>query len=204
MADESFFKEKFDQFSDSIKEQVWFQQIKGKYEELDPQSRTYLLLGSVGGGSLIVFLVLLYSLFSVHGLKTDLSEKNELLGSLQGWNDEIRKLREINQGAGSAPAPTGTWADYLKSSAVTQGIDEANFAVGSQKSGANTEIAKEDEIEVAIKHSPIKSIVLYAHTLEAGTRPVKVRSLAISNKDAAGLADATYVLSAYTLIPNSK
>ena len=40
-------KEAWTSFSDQVSQSAWFQQLKAKWEELDPQSRLYLKGGQV-------------------------------------------------------------------------------------------------------------------------------------------------------------
>lgn len=212
MENDSKLRQLWSGFSDKIAEQLWFQELKSKWEELDPQSRSYLKAAGGIGGTLILFIVILSSMWSVHKLKSELTEKNELLSTIQSANDELRKLRESNSGGREGEDNSAPWSGYLQNLGQNAGIDPASLDIAAEKPvGASTEkpakgsapaepLAKESLIDVNLKHVSIKQVVKYAFFAENGTRPMKLRNLAINTKnDPAGYMDATLTLSAFTL-----
>ena len=98
--------------TDFLNEQDWFQQLKAKWEELDPQSRGYLKIAGGAATALLFLYLVLSSIWSVHKLKKELSEKNDLLMMIQSANDEMHRLRETAR-PGRAP-PAGTWTTYFE------------------------------------------------------------------------------------------
>ncbi len=193
-------KESWETAIERLNEQQWFQELRGKWEELDPQSRTYLKLASVGGTLLLVFVLIGSSVWSVHKLKRELAEKADLLVLMQGANDELRRLKEANSAAAAGAEAEGPWPAYLEGIASGNGIDKTSFAVGTEKPGGTTESSKEMLVDVALKHVSIKQIVRFTYALENGTRPAKLRNLTIDTKnDPAGYLDATLAISGFTL-----
>jgi hypothetical protein len=186
-----------------LNEQVWFQQLKGKWEELDPQSRIYLKFAGVGCGILLAFIFLISSIWSVHSLKKELADKRNLLSVIQNANDEVFRLRSAIPGG----LPVGgdkegtTWSDYFESMVPSIGVDKSAISVASEKAGAANEQSKETLFELSLKHVNIKQVVRYAFALENGQRPVKLRNLTIDTKeDPTGYMDATLAVSAFTVV----
>jgi hypothetical protein len=203
MENSSKLKQWLSRVSEQLNEQVWFQELKGKWEELDPQSRMYLKSALGIGAVLLVFIMTLTSMWNVRSLKRELAEKNDLINMIQGANEEMRRLKELTGNAstgseaGGAPQP---WGPYLESAASTAGIDRAGLSIGEEKPGTSTEMAKESMMDVTLKHVSIKQIVGFAFQLESGTRPVKIRNMAIDTKDdPEGYMDAVLALSAFNI-----
>ena len=191
-------------FNEFISEQSWFQQIKAKWDELDSKSRGYLKTGAFAGLGLLLLFILLTSVWSVHSLKAELSEKTELLNTIQNANDEMRKLRDTTPVAAAGDA-TGNWNSYFESIAGTVGIDKPAMTIADKPmtDKGPSDLAKESHFEIALKHVGIRQAVRLAFFLESGTRPVKLRSFTVDTKaDPTGFLDATLAVSAFTL--NSK
>lgn len=196
----------FSTLGDKLNEQVWFQQLKGKWEELDPQSRTYLRAAGIGLSSLLVLVLVLSSIFSVRALRHDLNERTELLGTIQTAGDEMRRLRESNPAVASGSEPeSGPWAPYFETIATQAGMEKSVVTIGEEKPGTNSELAKEALIEVSLKKVNIKQVVRYAFQLESGRRPVKLRNLTIDTQmDPSGYLNATLAVSAFKLVTTEK
>ncbi len=190
--------------SDRLHEQQWYQEIRGKWDELDPQSKTYLKFALAILATLSVVFLLLSAVWKVHSLKSELEEKTSIVNFIQNANDEIHRLREATP-AGSSPtgkeeAPT-PWLTYFETLASNARIDHANLSMQSEKPGVVTEYSKEALIELAVKHISIKQLVNFVSALESGRRPVKLRNLLIDTQDdPSGYLNATLALSSFTQI----
>jgi hypothetical protein len=212
MANSSKMRDAIVNLIDRLNQQVWFQQIKSKWEELDPQSRIYLKFAGLGVGALLIFLVIFSSIWKVHSLKVELVEKKELLRSIQAATDEIQKLRDAlphaaldseagassisglgsssgssaksGSGSSSGDSSTGSsgWSTYFESLAASLGLEKANFSIASEKKGNSNDQAKETLIELNLKHVNIKQVVRYVFSIENGQRPAKLRTLSIDTK----------------------
>lgn len=202
MADESAFRSKLDSFLETLGEQPWFIEAKGKWEELDPQSKTNLKLGILGGSVLLYLIFILAGLWNVHSYKREIAEKRNLLNSVQAASEEMRRLRDVvPQAAGESVG--GPWVSYFEQIATTQGIDKANLQFSSEKAGANYELAKEALFDIVIKHVNIRQMTQFAATLETGSRPVKIRNLSVETKaDAPGYLDVTLSVSGFNKVKN--
>lgn len=193
-------KESWETLGEKLNEQQWFQELRGKWDELDPQSRTYLKLATVGGSALLFLILVGSSVWGVHKLKRELAEKADLLVLLQGANDELRRLKEANSAAAAGAEAGGPWSVYFEGIASGSGIDKASLTVGSEKPGNTTDSSKEALVDVSIRHVSIKQIVRFTYALENGSRPAKLRNLTIDTKnDPSGYLDANLAVSGFTL-----
>lgn len=205
MASDSRLSQALSQLKEKLEEQSWYVQLKAKWEEMDPQSRTYLTFALLGAAALGMGAVTLTSMWSVYQLKNELNDKAELVSLIQNANEELRALREANPSMGATRGEgeeDPQWPSYLENTAAAANIDKGSLTVGQPKPGATTDTAKETTIEVALKKVNIKQVVKYAFELENGVRPVKIRSMSIdTNADPAGFMDATFSVSAFALKP---
>ena len=201
MENSSWVSRFFSNVSEKLLEQSWFLELKGKWEELDAQSRFYLKTVSGVAAALAVLGLLVTSIYSVYSKKSEYKAKSELLLMLQSANEELRSLRESTSGTAGATAATGNWKQYFETTAESLGLDKANIAVSPEKPGASTDTIKEELIDVSLNHVNIKQIVNYTFNLESGTRPVKLRNLTIDTKsDPSGYMNATLALSGFAMI----
>jgi len=139
MANDSRAAQWFSQIGDKLNEQVWYQQIKAKWDELDAQQKFYTQIGAVAGTVLFFVIWITSSLWGVHSLRVELDEKNELAAKIENASDEIRSLRESLPGGGG-PAASGVnaasdapWPPYIETTAVTAGIDKTNLNVAPER-----------------------------------------------------------------------
>lgn len=184
--------------TDFLNEQAWFQQIKAKWEELDPQSRSYLKIAGGAATALLFLYLILSSVWGVHKLKKELSEKNDLLMMIQSANDEMHRLR--NSGVTAAAPPAGTWPTYFDQVAASVGIDKSILTTSAEKPGTAGDVAKETLYDLSLKKATIRQVVKFAYQLENGGQPIKLRNLTIdTGGDMTGYLDATLAISAFTL-----
>lgn len=194
----------FSQLGDRISDQVWFQQLKTKWEELDQQSRHYIKIGVCAAGGFTVLVLVVSTALGVRAQKRELAEKNELISVLSSATEELGRLKE--SGAASLSAGEGPWTGFIESAAQTAGIEPAKMTVSAEKAPdkapAESDKTKEALIDVSLKKVNIKQVVRFAFQLENGPRPVKVRNLAIDTQpDLTGWLDATVSVSAFTVKP---
>jgi type II secretory pathway component PulM len=190
---------KLDSVVDLLNEQEWFQQVKAKWDELDPQSRLYLKVAGLVAGVLLFLYLILSSLWGVHSLKRDLAAKTELLSMIDNANEEIRRLRESGATALTSDIGATSWSDYFDSTATASSIDKGIMTVSSSKPGTGGDVAKEELFDLSLKKANIRQVIKLAYNLENGMRPVKVRSISIdTGADPSGFLDATLSVSAFT------
>jgi hypothetical protein len=188
----------FTQIGDKLNDQVWFQQLKGKWDELDAQSKLAVRIGSVVVGVLLLLVIVFGQLSSVRSLEKELADKSELLTTIQTAQEELRRLREVSGGAQASAGGEANWAPFFEAQAAASGIDKEKLTVDTGKPGADTPLAKESLHELGLKGVNIKQIVRYAFHLENAGRPVKLRNLSIDTQgDMSGYLDATISVSAF-------
>jgi type II secretory pathway component PulM len=189
--------------TDFLNEQSWFQELKQKWEELDPQSRSYLKIAGSATFALLLIYFTLASMWSVHNLKKESTEKSDLLSLIQNANEELKRLRE--SGPPATADATGKWDVLFDQISAASGIDKSTMTVSAEKPGANSEVAKEALFDISLKKVTIRQVVKLAFGLESASRPVKVRNLSIdTNADPAGYVDAQLAVSAFSLIAEKK
>lgn len=200
MESESKFRELWNKITDWLEEQQWYQELQAKWEQLDPQSRTYLKYATSLGSLVLVLTILLSFVWTVRGLRRELSEKTDLLSLLQNANEEMRRLKETTGGSEGGEFG-GPWPAYIEGAATQAGIDKSALTVSPEKAGAASDLSKEALIDVAVKHVSIKQVVRLAFQLESGTRPVKLRALSINTQaDPEGYLDANLSISGFSII----
>lgn len=189
----------FESAGDWLREQGWYQQARGKWDELDPQNRLYIQIALAAAVFGTLLLLLLSAQFSVRSLGREVAEKRDLLTLLQSSSEELRKLRDARGMMDAAPA--GPWPAYFQSLAGPAGLDAAAITVSAEKAGTKTDLATEALIDLSLKKVSVRQVVKLAYGIENGPRPVKIRQLLIDTKaDPEGYMDATLSVSAFTWV----
>ena len=121
--------------------------------------------------------------------------------------DELRRLQEALPGnalKGDAQEAS-PWSAYFETLATTAGMAKSNLNISTEKPGASSDQAKESLFDIDLKHVNVKQVIGYAVSLENGPRPAKIRNLFINTKgDPTGYMDATFAVSGFALVGNSK
>lgn len=185
--------------SEWLDSQVWFQQIKQKWDELDAQVQQIVKLAGIAAGILLSVLILGVWSLSVRSLKNEISEKHMLLSQMRGAQQEMRVLREINQGALSQG---GTWSNYAQQILAQTGIATENISLGDEHALDSPEIsadlAKRTLIEVSLKKINVRQLVKATFALEHGARPARVKKIVVdAEPDLSGYLSATLLVSTF-------
>lgn len=191
-------KDALRKLGEQLSEEQWYQEAKAKWEELDPQSKLYVKLGSAAAAMLAVLWVVIGSVVSVYGLKSDMAERNELLNLVTAAGEEMRDLKTAGRSAGT-PGRKPNWKAFFESSAGTAGVDAKSLDVSGEKKGQDEGKTEEALYTLSLKRVNIRQVVRFAFQLENGNDPVKVRNLKIVTDGAEGYVDATLAVSAFTL-----
>lgn len=197
----------FEKISQSIGEQQWAQELKAKWEELDLQSKVYLKIAIAASGLLLVLFAIFSSVWSVHKLKQELTDKRNLLSMIQNSTDELRRLQDAlpDSALRGSVKEVGPWSTYFETLASGAGMDKSNLNISVEKPGTAGDQAKEVLFDIDLKHVNIKQVINYAVSLENGQRPTKIRNLEIKTKgDPTGYMDAAFAVSGFTMVVNSK
>ena len=192
-------QEKFSSLLDRIAEQTWFQELKGKWDELDPQSKNILRAGLALGAVSLVILLIISAIWSVHQTKSELADKNSLLQLIQNSNDELKQLKaKIPTTALTPEKELSSWNSYLENILLTLGIPKENFNITDERPGQSTDYSKEMYFEITIKRMNVKQLVKIVQNLEKGSRAAKLRNLSVEEKlEGSGELDAVLHLSTF-------
>ncbi len=189
----------FSKISEKLNDQVWFQQLRSKWEELDPRHRFY---AQIGGAVLLLLVVVGWmgmAYWNVYSLKRELAEKQDLLHMVQSANDEMRRLRETGGSRGGGMNDGVPWPEYLTSAATNAGIDASKISVTNEKPAPSTSEIQETLMDIQLKQINIRQIMRFTYQLETGGRPLKVRNLAIdTGGEDTGWLNATLSVSGFT------
>lgn len=199
---------------EKLQDQVWFQQLKVKWDELDVRAKTGAkYLGLAAGIALIVIPVGTMYL-SVADKKDEIDRKAALVEKIRSSQDELRRLREVTSRFGGSEAEP--WGMFLQSRASMAGFAPANITVGSEtvvasakaapkgknapKGASDSDAPEETIVELGLKKINIRQLVKYVHEVENGGRTVKVRRLQIDTApDESGYLDANLIVSAFRM-----
>lgn len=202
MDGESAFGKIWDKISDKIQDQVWFQQLKSKWDEMDPQSRYALKVGSF-----VIILVAAVGGVSTMAITTlsnqaDLKEKRILIQKIQASQEELRKLKETTAraGAGGGEEP---WGAFVSSQAMASGLDPSAVTVGEPKKVNGTDksnaLIEQMEFETTAKKINVRHLVKLIYNIENAGRMAKVKKIdVLTQPDESGYLDVTFTTLGYT------
>jgi type II secretory pathway pseudopilin PulG len=186
---------------ESIRDQAWFQSLKGKWDELDAQSRTYLQGAFAVGSALLVTWLVFGTWWKVRGVRRELTEKQEILQMVRSAAEEMRSLQEQiptqSRNIEEKPQP---WDEYFQGLASNAGVASTTLEISGESPGQSRELSKEGFIEIQLKKVNVKQLSRFSFQLENGRRPVKIRKLQVdTHTDLSGYLDAKFSVAVYTL-----
>lgn len=196
--------------SDKLQDQVWYQQGKAKFDELDANTRTAIKYGSLGIVTLGLLSLVIVSAVSVSGKKKELDDKLGLVTRIQAAQDELQKLKQVTAGSGIA-ASGEPWQSYFEMQASQSGIEASAMTVSGEKAVTAAAPAKKGEkapeaqtkesiIDVTVKKVNLRQLVKFVFNIENGGRTAKVRRLQVDTQpDESGYLDITLAVSGFTL-----
>ncbi len=221
MENESRFSQALRNASDKIQDQVWFQQLKVKWDELDARAKLAVKYTTLIGVSALLLGLVGTNLYAVADKKRDIEERMSLITKILSAQDELKRLRDVtSRVSGGDQQP---WVEFFQSKAQPAGFDASIVQVLSekvlstsapapQKDARNSKDSKtaapapvisgpeETIIEAEIKHVNVRQLVRFVHEVENGGRTVKVRRLQIDTApDETGFLDAKLIVSAFKL-----
>jgi len=185
---------------DEARDSEAFQQVRAKYDELDNQTKLYVNLGALASVVLLVFLTILISMARLSSLKSEIEDKEELIGYLQGSSDTIRQLKaqqSSSRGMGDASSPLPQFVDTVL---MTSGVDRGKVDVGTEKPGTDDKEVHETLLEVKMNQVNLRQIVrlMFNLTEQGKTRALNIKDLVIDTKsDPSGYMDASFTIAGY-------
>lgn len=194
----------FSRFSEKISEQVWFQELKQKWEDIDPKTRFIAQLCALGGFVLGLTIVIGFSYWKTMGLKSEYLLKAELLSIIQASNDEIRQMSSertlVGGGTGQDLSTAEAMKGYIGSLAETANLNPETISVDEVKPGKSSDLYEETLSAVTLANVNIKQMTQIAFGIENGSHPIRLRRLEIETRpDQTGFITAKLHLSSYKI-----
>ena len=191
-------RELLTQFQEWISQQGFYQEIRARWEELDPQSQFYVRMGSIVGACLLVVAFVIGSIASTYHIKSLAHQKQDLLGVVQQANDEMKYLRSItgNSPSETAPPPP-VWNQVIESVATQVGIPRESVTLLSEKQGTGSPTAKEALLEIQLQRTNIRKLVKFSVELENNAIPLKIRNIQVGTLGAEGHIQAKIAVSGF-------
>ena len=193
-------KAKLAKFWESIRDSETYQQLKLKYDELDSQTKLYVNLGTLGGVIFAVFLSLVISMAKLNGLKSEINDREELIGYLQRSSDQIKQAQAAQRNSNNTGDTTSPFGTLVNNALQTLNIDPAKAEVGSEHPGTQTKTAAETLLDVKLTQVNLRQIQALLFTLgeEGAPRSVSFKDLTVDTKgDPSGWMDANFVVSTW-------
>lgn len=184
------------QIGSKITETSLYQQLRAKWDELDPQVRSIVTAASVGLGGLVILLFIGTVASDVGTLRQNTYTKMELVTLLRSANVEMSRLKAITGGSAMADAKID-WNGYFTGLAGQNGLDPANLKVGAEKPAKGTATADESLLDLELKHVSIKQLLQFAVAVDQGHLPVRLRNLKITTESPEGYLDSTLSVSGF-------
>lgn len=189
---------RLDRFFETVRESEAFQQIKGKYDELDSQAKVYVNLGALAAVILLIVLSVLIGMAKVNGLKSEIEEREELIGYLQRSADTIKQLR-AQQSASNADtsSPLPTFVENVLSRA---GLDRGKAEIGAEHPGAEEKDSVEMLLDVKLNQVNLRQLsqFLFQVTEQGAARGLNVKDLVVDTKgDPSGWLDASVTIATH-------
>jgi len=193
-------------FKDSLEkllEQEAFQQIRAKWEEIDPEVRTYISLGAGALVALIISWNALSSLWGSYQIKNQLDEKIAMMDKIHSIKGEIQKLDGPTSARGG-DTKNQNWSGTVQSIANKIGVEATQLKVGEQKPGSTAGSIIENLFDLEVSRINLRQLVTLAYQLEQGGHPIKIRNLEVmtlseGEKGNEGWLNAKFSLSGFSV-----
>jgi hypothetical protein len=198
----SSLKSSLQKIGEQIRESESYQQIKAKYDELDAQTKLYVNLAVVAGCALVVFSTVLAGMAKVSSLKSDVNDREELIGSLERSADTIRQLKaQQSSSRGSADA-NSPLASFVENVGINSNLDRGKMDIGAERDAPNDPANKdaiESLVDVKISQINVRQLTRFLFNLvdQGAVRSLNIKDLSVDTKDASGYIDASVTVAAY-------
>lgn len=187
--------------SDSIASQVWFQELKSKWEQLDSSQQTKVKFGSAGAAILAVFGIILSFGLNSLSLKNELKNKRDLLTLLAQANDEIKSTVNDSDST-STQSQTVQWKKHIETLTSQLLINPSQIEWKEEKRIASQNPTQlETWLEFKLSEIELRQLVKLCITLETNQPPLKVRSLIIDSSRNKGKVLASFAVSGFEVKP---
>jgi hypothetical protein len=178
-----------------LKEQEFYQQIQGAYQQLSPEQQLYLRWGASAAGLIAVLLIVFSVSKSANTTREEYYEKQELARVITDANDELRRLR--GQSSGFSQNAEQDWKSILASKISAQGLPAESLEIMKDSPGASQSIVQESLLEIKLKNIPLRPLVQILSQMEQGSPPMKLKGLMIETGAEDGKLSAKVNVSGY-------
>lgn len=192
-------KESLDQFFENIKNQEWYQQAQGIYQQLPSEQQSAVKIGFWG----ITTLGVLYFSWNVvsqaSSLKTEYFEKSELYQVVSQATDELRRLK--GQNASMNSGMNQDWRTVFASLGSMQGMSPDQTTIVSETKGPAIGVLQESLLEVQAKGLLIRPLTQFLVQIEKTNPPMKIRKMVVDSVLNEGKINAQIFVSGFTAAP---
>lgn len=183
---------------DKIQDSEIYQDLKGKYDELDVQTKLYINIGSLALLLLFILGSVLSGISKVNSLKREIDDREELIGYLQKSADTIKQYKSQNQDLNADSAsPLDQWAEGI----ITMSrIDKSRVEIGQERTGTEDKESKEVLVDLKLSQINLRQLtrLLFQFTDQGKSRNLNVKDLNIDTKaDPTGYLDASVTIATY-------
>lgn len=184
--------------SEWLTEQSWFDDLKMRWQDLDPQSRGYFKLGALGVGILIGLFSVVSILSGVTGARSDYYARVDVVGVLESATAEMKTLKRKTGVDTGTENPT-PWSERFGRIATESSIDPSSMIVGPETPGKQSDLVKEGLFDLSFKNITIRQLVGFLLKLQTSGHPARLDSIEINTVGAEGYLDAKTRVTALTV-----
>lgn len=185
---------------DRVRESDAYTQLRARYDELDVQKKLYIKLGVVAASVLLVIGSVFGGLVRVASLKSNIDEKEALIGYLNQTADTLKQLRQRQASPEGNADLSGPLNVFVESVVEDVGIDEGKRTVSAESVGDQDKTTQEVTVDVKLSDVNLRQVTkaLFEVINRGSTRGVTVTSLDIrARDDFSGWMDASFTVSLY-------
>lgn len=180
---------------EKIKEQEFYQQLQGAYNQLPSEQQGYLKWGATAAGFFLLFALIFSIMKSANGSRTEYYEKQELARIITDASDELRRLK--GQSSGMSAGGEQNWKSILGARVAAQGVPVEALEIVKETIGASQNVIQESLLEIKIKNVPLRPLVQVLSQMEQGNPPMKLKGLQIEAGAEDGKLSAKVNVSGY-------
>ena len=182
-----------------LEDQSWFQELKSKWQELDPGQQLYIKLGSIAG--LVLLLILWLGSWMNHNasLQDKLNEKQDILQELKTFNQKGQSNSGKSQSLNAAS--NQNWVQLFKSLATKSRFSADELQVKKRRNpttqGNQSKELTEKQFELITKKVNLKQLIRYIFHIENHELPIQIQSLNIEQVNTKGYLSGKMLISVF-------
>jgi hypothetical protein len=149
-----------------------------------------------------VVISILSGISKVNTLKSEMNEREEMIGYLQNSADNLKRLKaqfESSKGNQDLSSPLKAFAEGVSRQAGFE--DSTKIEIGAERNGTeSTKDIKETLLDIKLTQVNLKQLtrLLFELTDKGSARNLNIKDLSVNTKDGTGVLDVTMVVATYT------